>query len=175
MNLKTETFLLCGSLMKENPRIVCPGIYPSKYSSIPWRSKIPIKDKILPPTVIAKYSSNGEINVDAFVFLDNALGLKRKDFKYFYNLTMGLKATYELLIYIAFSEPVSKNTSVKNYDITSFQFTFKQDSLKGFNFNTEKEQFISLEEISTVKVFVVNSDPDTSRGTETTVQDDDDD
>lgn len=169
--------------MKEEEKFLVPGIEkngtPHNFRHDQWGNKgsaqmpppfftKPRGSKILKPTAHA-CRRDGRIAVNAAVFLEHRMKFKANGFKCRYNICLHEEGGYELQVYwytnIARIPPY-KDHSQERLDLFYFRDDFTLEELRRFpNLSN-----ITLNKIDTVKVFVINKNPKTSRGTTTTVQ-----
>ncbi|WP_075344417.1 hypothetical protein [Tenacibaculum agarivorans] len=138
-------------LQKENSISLPEGNYP----------------KLLPPTIVANLISNDNevtgIRITGVILVDNNYDLTTDDFGFCWNFTYGSTGGYQLNLYAAFEAEAPKSLP-SEYDMFGFEVNFKNEAIKSGIFT------LPLEKIKTVEAFVVDADPETSRGTVTTVK-----
>jgi hypothetical protein len=129
---------------------------------------IPVRERLLPPTIISSLTGstgNKTLNILAMSLFENQLNLHERQFDYQFDITLDpITLAYKLIVYISF-EKQSPNNNQTLFDIFFFFGQFKNE------ITTREGKSIPIKDIKTVEVSVINRDPDTSRGTETTVQD----
>jgi len=121
---------------------------------------------LIPPIAQAFYdntSPSNPLNLYIVAFIGTKYNLHlHSSFKYYFNLSLNYDCTYKLTVYVAFDELDKKNDDYKFY---SYKIKFMPSSLKSANGTV-----ITFDKVGSVEVFLVNVDPETSRGTVTTVQ-----
>ncbi len=91
-------------------------------------------------------------------------------FRLFYNYTLSNIGEPQISIYIWY---YTIDNSATTYSINSFDIYFKGESIVNFDMYGSVnmgETKIGVKNIKKVQVFLINGDPETSRGTTTTVQ-----
>lgn len=107
-----------------------------------------------------------KIKILAVCFVNKSYELEYKDFTCYYGFSYDRRGGYLINLYITFDKQEKKAVNYKYY---SFEFEFEKGAIRcadGFE--------VPMEKIKTVQLFLINKDPETSRGTETTVQSGDD-
>jgi len=117
-------------------------------------------------------------------FFDTRLGINAtsNSFHYRYDLCINLDGTYGINVYIFYLEPRQVSPfpdckPLKNQGLINIHFIFEdifnKDVVFGSKDQINKGHTKQLSDVKTVKVFIISQNPEASRGTETTVQDDD--
>lgn len=124
--------------------------------------------KLLPPVTVANFLTNEfgiakGIRETGLIFVDKSYNLNVDDFTFYLNFTYGAAGGYQLNVYIAF-EKETKGIP-EEYNTFGFEVNFEGDTITCDGGNA-----IALSEIKTIETFVLDVDPETSRGTVTTVQ-----
>jgi hypothetical protein len=168
----------------ENPRVMTPQKLEQEASKY-VRSKI-FKDRLLAPIpFVTRSRRKNKLTITSVALIKNMLNLGVDDFTFYYNLkldTHDKDLRYKLIWYITYEQDSIKNEPAnheKKVIFDSFLFQVEFDVAIQFKLPFSKSDdktntLIALDQISSVEVFVVDRDPETSRGTETVVQDDDD-
>lgn len=136
-----------------------------------WFKKLKNTNMIAPlvEANIEKTCGTEFINAGIVVFADSALGLEKCDFRINYQVTLNLKGNYDLTVYVCYHKKISNLGDFnKGLDNIYIRIPFYRDQI----FPLECD--IGLVNIDTIAVFLINTDPETSRGTVTTVQSGDD-
>lgn len=116
---------------------------------------------LLTPIVVSTFDSDTNfILVNTVTFINAQQDPKH--FNLFFNYTLNDNGEPQLSIYICY---VANEIPAKTYIIKPFMIYFSSNSVKNGS-----KQIIPLNRIKAIKVFLVNRDPRTSRGTMTTVQ-----
>lgn len=139
-----------------------------------------LKNNILLAPLVQAFNKNisggsDYVLVGTVGFFDTALNLTEESFNYKYHLSLNLNGSYELVVYIFYAEQRSTTSDCKpvnNQGLVSFHFKFPHIFTYDNVFN-HTDHTKTLKDIKTVKVHILSVNPETSRGTETTVQDDD--
>ncbi|TSE10218.1 hypothetical protein [Aquimarina algiphila] len=117
-----------------------------------------LSKEILPP-IVKSTRDNNNILIDTIVFIDSSISPDY--FWIFYQLTTCEAGTPQLTIYICYifcgAGSVSPNPFTNDYTAYSVPLIFTNKEIK------------NIKAINNIKTFVRNSDPETSRGTVTTV------
>lgn len=109
---------------------------------------------------------DGKLKVYAVCFINKEYELTYNEFTFYYDFSLNNSGEHQLNIFITFNEEERKTTDYKYY---SFEFDFEKGAVHCANGSE-----VPMEKIKTVQFFLINTDPETSRGTETTVQSGDD-
>ena len=177
------------SLSNESPDLPCVSFIdsanPPSNNNFPI---LPVADFLLSPFVTASHlpPSNSEeptLEVLIAAALQQSLGIiNPSEFSFFYNVVLTdstvvhesldnriVDSKYKMNLYITFNKrELQGSTNV----LDTFYFAAKfanQIELSNSNNNINSGHVLA-KDITSVEVFVVNTDPETSRGTETTVQ-----
>lgn len=130
----------------------------------PLDLKIPQKgsDTLMTPIVTAFFDENlpSVLQIFPIVFVNKAQQVA--DFNLYYNYTLDADGLPQIAIYICYHKEEINATA---YEYNTFEIYVYKGAITDAN-NKEVE----LSEIQTVQVFLINTDPRTSRGTTTTVQ-----
>ncbi len=121
---------------------------------------------VLAPTVLSFLRGEGKnqnIFIEGIAFVNSDYGVEKEQFEFYYNFTYKSSGDYQLNIYMTFIH------SDKNNKKGFIAYPFLMEFYKGAIECSEKEP-VPLEKIQTVELFVVNRNPETSRGTVTTVK-----
>lgn len=170
-----NNLLIPGENLANNPDIRLPGTTGGvQQPQTTIISNLTISDKLLPPTVIARYLRKSGthlipagITIQVFAFLSEHLKLTEGDFTYFYNLALNSDSSYKLTLYVTFSKKMQSAAPANVFQIMPLTFVFGNNA---FDDNQLFKKEFPITQITTVEVIVVDTDPVTSRGTETTVQ-----
>jgi len=109
---------------------------------------------------------DGIIKVLAVCFINKDYKLEYNDFTFYYDFSFNSIGDYLLNLFITFNKHEMKAIEYKYY---SFEFEFEKGAI-----HCADGCEVPMEKIKTVQLFLINEDPETSRGTETTVQSGDD-
>lgn len=119
-------------------------------------------EALIPPTVLANKKNDGDSTVITLLIIGfintNPVGDIDESFKFRYDFSLDRVGNPQLNCYISFE----KSIGGEDYTVYPFEVGLKSNSLD--------HQNVDLSIIETVKVFLFDKDPKTSRGTETTVQ-----
>lgn len=129
-------------------------------------------DKIVAPlveAVLKKENDKGYIDTGLVLFVDSALGLEKENFKINCQVSLNLQGFYDLSVYVYYHKEVQ---NLGGYNEGLDNVYIKIPFFKEKIFPSDCKQ--NLKNINTIEVFVINTDPETSRGTETTVESGDD-
>jgi hypothetical protein len=124
-------------------------------------------EKLFQP-VIESFREGEAISIRAityvygYPFLDSS---RHHEFRYVYTYSLNDLGKYQLCIYIVFYQKRSER------DYNYLNRYFHNIKIVEGSVLDGRGQAVPLSYIDTVKVFIVNENPETSRGTETTVQD----
>ncbi|TCI84442.1 hypothetical protein [Tenacibaculum sp. M341] len=121
---------------------------------------------VLAPTVLTFIKDNGKdknIFIQGVAFVNSDYGVKKDQFEFYYNFTYKSSGEYQLNIYMTFIH--SDKNNEQGFRYYPFLMEFYEGAVK-----CSEEEVVSLEKIKTVELFVVNRNPEASRGTVTTVK-----
>lgn len=116
-------------------------------------------------------SKETEINPDSISKNDVETGVQVLDvqptieFRYYYQYVINYSGTYELIVYITFRRVKKGVQPVHSVSAYSHDLEFFPQSFRNFDYD-----LIPFEDVGNVRVFLINRNPETSRGTETVVQ-----
>jgi len=130
--------------------------------------------RLLAPLVDA-HIKDGELKVNVLTFVDGSYQLDTSRFTFYQQYTRAVDGSYQLVIYIEFTEINPTTEQVKS--LSQFSFEISPETHIAPICPTDLQTFepfynttFLVEEVETVKVFLINTNPRTSRGTETAVQ-----
>ncbi|KAB8153022.1 hypothetical protein EZY14_011615 [Kordia sp. TARA_039_SRF] len=117
-----------------------------------------ISDQMLPPLVVPYYVGNRFRGVYIVAIARTGGPIQNEDLKLFYNFSLNVDGKPQLNLYVSFN---------CHRNIEKHEFWYN-----AINFNTGSNQMqaVDLSSIETVEVFLIDEDPETSRGTVTTVK-----
>lgn len=93
-------------------------------------------------------------------------GLTHDKFSFYYHFSYSSRGDYQLNFYITFDEASKAISEVNSYTSFPFEISLSEDVVKSANGIS-----VPLKSIKSVQAFLIDVDPETTRGTETTVQD----
>ena len=165
-------FHVPGRNITENPKIIAKRSETSDSEfkiSLPKGMEYP---DLLAPTVIANYKKgDNEIDVHCIAIINKEYELeltKNLNFDFYYNFTLDSSGGYQLNVYMAFHFPRRLNIEHETTEVYQ-SHTFNLKIKKGALMCSESKK-IPLNVIKTIELFVINRNPETSRGTVTTVK-----
>ncbi len=171
---KELNILIPGESVPEGVIRSYPG---SKMNLTPGNpaDQVRIFSKFFAPLTAALYYENSNtpakntLKILMASIVNVSKNLNENSFSINYQFTYNSGGNYQLNFYIFFNEGSTSVTSVgsevNSYVSFPFEITFTQDLLSPVNGTP-----IPLGSIKTVQVFMVDVDPETTRGTETAVQ-----
>jgi len=119
--------------------------------------------KLSPPIIVAEFDSVKDVIVlDGLVFVDSKYGAGTDDFMSYLNFSFSSDGGYQLDLYTVLDKKSSVGV-VNTYDVFGFQIILNKKI-------HDRIVIPPFSEITTVEAFVVDEDPETSRGTVTTVK-----
>jgi hypothetical protein len=129
----------------------------------------------LPPLLQAQYSKdNNTLEVTAVAIISKEYKIKVLDFHLNYNYSFNEQGEPQLNIYIYFTKHITETEIEYGYDYCTFKITLDKEGIGSSNQHEDpievKDTMVPQDDIQTVQAYVVNTDPRTSRGTVTTVQ-----
>ncbi|WP_430409949.1 hypothetical protein [Kordia sp.] len=113
------------------------------------------------------YEGENFLNVKVFTFLKIALGGDYV-FNVSYQLVLNASGNYQINIYISFNRLNYSSEESTPFEHYEFDIIFKENSISLIS-NSDVSS-LDLKNVETVKVFLIRTNPKTSRGTVTTVQ-----
>lgn len=143
----------------------CPVIVPPPGTEIPAKFittnfigeiKFPLKkSKTLFSPVVEAFFVEGVITVNAVVYVDSKVK-KTTEFNVIQNLYVDIEGDPQLQFFVCYD--LDDDKDVQNFRV--FEVTFQVQSILPFE----------ISKVETIQTFLWDIDPETSRGTETTVQ-----
>ncbi len=121
---------------------------------------------VLAPTILSFLRGEGKkqnIFIEGIAFVNSDYEVQKEQFEFYYNFTYKSSGDYQLNIYMTFIH--SDKNNEKGFIAYPFLMEFYEGAVKC----SEKET-VPIDKIKTVELFVINRNPETSRGTVTTVQ-----
>ena len=126
-------------------------------------------DSLLPTVVKAYFNKDVEnpndqsLSVFGVAFINEKFGrLRERDFEVFYNFGLDFSGDYQMNIYITFTHT---EELASEYNYYPFEVNFNEGAVCCAAGNP-----VPLEKITMVRTYLINRDPETSRGTVTSVQ-----
>ena len=110
-------------------------------------------------------TNNSQLKILMAAVVRTSKKLTSGDFSFYYHFTYNSSGNYQLNFYITFDKSNKAVSDVNSYASFPFEVTLTEGSIKSANGAS-----VPLDSIKTVQVFLINEDPETTRGTETTVQ-----
>lgn len=121
---------------------------------------------VLAPTVLTYLRGEGKeknIFIQGVAFVNSDYGVKKDQFEFYYNFTYKSSGEYQLNIYMTFIH--SDKNNEQGFRYYPFLMEFCDGAIKSGDGET-----VPIDKIKTVELFVINRNPETSRGTVTTVK-----
>ena len=119
---------------------------------------------MFPPIVASAYNqTEGTLGIFAAALIDEGYDINSSSFFYTGDLLLRHTNKYQLNLYIGFGAPEISGTG--SFNLWSFEITGRDEP-----FLSADGKPINVDQIEKVRVAMVNTDPKTTRGTETTVQ-----
>ncbi|WP_046757082.1 hypothetical protein [Kordia jejudonensis] len=120
---------------------------------------------LVPATCFAFHHDTTHLKVKSFCFVRRNREVEETSFELTYQVTFNPLGSYQLNIYIQFT-PNSTPTDLDSnmYNCFEFDIVFPSDSIK------LDDKSLDLIDFDSVEVFLIRTNPKTSRGTVTTVQ-----
>ena len=92
-------------------------------------------------------------------------GLTHSEFSFYYHFSYSSGGDYQLNFYITFDEASKVTSEVNSYTSFPFEISLSENTVKSANGTS-----VPLKSIKSIQAFLIDVDPETTRGTETTVQ-----
>ena len=165
-----------------NDKQIRSGVIPSGYFDTPEKGN---KNDLLMPSIRATLKEGGSLEVDILATFFRKWAINEtQDIHLNYQIGLSLGGEYQLQIYL-YSEKITfdDDPSDLNRDVYCFRRIFTEGDIElkegllcngythsfyDFAFTTAPK--VNINQIKSVVVFIINTNPETSRGTETTVQ-----
>ena len=133
----------------------------TNFKKVPNRSLIP---PIADAFVLQDKTGVDYLYITTVVLISEALNITQNEFIIKYNLSLYSKNTYQLNVYVIFNKKDLADSD--EYLYYPIEIYFGQKSI----FIDQTPPAVNVRDIGAINIFLVDTDPKTSRGTMTTVQ-----
>lgn len=124
----------------------------------------------LAPTLVA-FHTDDYISVDCIAMINTSFNLDHESIKFYYNLSLDSSGQHMINFFMAFKHKRNPQNPQNLQKVKSYRsHTFNLKIYKGA-FNFDDDRYLPIEKIKSIEMYVVNKNPEGSRGTTTTVKD----